>query len=301
MYTGVPTIYSSALAVAQRRGAPYNIPENSTINEAIAKTTEAIAAGNKGKWVVADYTYNDTRDIKLACVCIGNRGHRLDSLDTDPYSPSFEPRPHNPNEAGFFRQMPWVVKAAAADLSSAERSRFCLRQPLMIGGALYYAYYGRVLADGATTSVDITKEVVTNGNSVTTSWTPTSADLSPTPDDTTPSGTTEQVYYNANIIDQIQVTAQDVQWLIEAATLLFGSPTKAYISEIATCAGVKREVTAKYNDAGSAQVPFAGAFDYVGTQVMTWSYASWDLNAQPDGFVMAVNTGDSEPLMANSN
>ena len=41
MYTGVPTIYSAAIQVAQRRGSPHDVYEHSTIHEVLDKIPEA--------------------------------------------------------------------------------------------------------------------------------------------------------------------------------------------------------------------------------------------------------------------
>lgn len=296
MYNGVPTVYSAALAVAIRRGSPYDVVENSSIQEAINKIPQAVAAGNRGSWVLAPYTYQDTRSQKVACVCIGNGGHRL-RVESGMMIPTFEPRPHKATDSGMFNQIPFVAKPISAPLSAAERRRFCLRRTAMINGVLHELWYGRVIDDTDIPNVTTVKRIVTANSDTSVEWRPTAADLSPSMNDDEPAGTTEQVYVSASVIDQVEFTEQDVNWLREAATLLYGSESYAYISEIAVCCGVKREVTARYNDQGTATTAFTGAFDYVGVQVMSFNYAAWDMSAHPTGFNMGVNTAVSEPLM----
>lgn len=296
MYNGVPTVYSAALAVAIRRGSPYDVVENSSIMEAVNKVSEVVAAGLRGEWVYAPYTYNDTRQQKVACVCIGNGGHRL-RVEAGAMIPTFEPRPHKATDSGLFHQMPYVVKPLSAPLSAAERKRFCMRATMMINGVLHEAWFGRVIDDTDIPNVTTVKRTITAESDTSAEWRPSAADLSPSMNDDEPAGTTEQVYVSASVIDQIEFTEQDVTYLREAALLLYGSESYAYISEIAVVCGVKREVTARYNDQGTATTPFTGAFEFVGTQVMSFNYAAWDMSAHPTGFNMGVNTAVSEPLL----
>jgi len=296
MYNGVPTVYSAALGVAIRRGSPYDVVENSSIVEAINKIPQVVSAGLRGDWVVEPYTYVDTRSQKIACVCIGNGGHRL-RVEAGVSIPTFEPRPHKATDSGLFHQMPFVVKPVSSPLSSAERNRFCLRSTMMINGVLHEAFFGRVISDTDIPNVTTVKRVITATTDVSTEWAPTAADLSPEMNDDEPAGTTEQVYASASVIDQLEFTEQDVTWLREAALLLYGSESYAYISEIAICTGVKKAVTARYNDAGTATTAYSGPFEYVGVQVMSFNYAAWDMSAHPTGFNMGVSTAVSEPLM----
>ena len=297
MYTGVSTIYGAAVQVAQQRGAPHDIWPNSSISEAIKRIPEAIAAGNRGMWITPDYSYLDTREIKIACVCIGNGGHRLLNGGAQPF---FEPRPHSAKDAGLFSQIPFVVKPIGADLNAAERARFCLRETLLINGALYAAYFGRVIADTDITAISVTERVITPDTDVTSEWRPTAADLSPPMNDDDPWGNTTQVYVNATYIDQIQMTEQDVTWLREAALLLYGTESKAYISEIAVVGGVRKAVTQRYDNNGSNPTAYSGPFEVVGAQVNSYSYAEWSMAAHPTGFIMGVSTSCSEPLFAKN-
>lgn len=296
MYTGVPTIYSAQVAVAQRRGSPHDMAEHSTIHESIQRIPEVNLAGLRSMWVVAPYSYQDTRQIKVCCACIGNGGHRL-RAESGALIPTFEPRPHAGTDSGLFNQMPFVVKPITAGLSAADRKRFCLRRTIMINGVLHEAWFGRVIPDTEIPNVITVKRVITENSDVSEEWTPTAADNAPSMKDDDPAGTTQQTYVSASVIDQLEFTSQDVTWLREAAMLLYGSEVYAYISEIAVCAGVKREVTARYNEQGTATSAYTGPFDYVGVQVMSHNYAAWDMSAHPTGFNMGINTAVSEPLM----
>ena len=296
MYNGVPTVYSAQVQVAQRRGSPHDVVEHSSILEAIKKIPEAIAAGDRGQWVAAPYSYQDTRQIKVSCVCIGNGGHRL-RAESGALIPTFEPRPHMATDSGLFNQLPFVVKPIAADLSAAERSRFCLRETLLINGVLHVGYFGRVIPETDIPNVTTVKRIITESSDTSNEWLPTSADLSPSMKDDTPAGMTEQTYVSASVIDHLGFTEQDVTWLREAALLMYGSESYAYISEVAVCMGVKREVTARYNELGNASTPYTGPFEFVGVQIASFSYAGWDMTAHPTGFNMGISTAVSEPLM----
>lgn len=296
MYNGVPTIYSAQIQVAIRRGSPHDVVEHSSIHESLAKIPEVETAGLRGEWVVKPYSYQDTRQLKVACVCIGNGGHRL-RMEAGIMIPTFEPRPHQATDSALFNQIPFVVKPIASDLSAADRKRFCLRTTMLVNGVLHAAYFGRVIPDTEIPNVTTVKRVITQNTDVSTEWVPTSADNTPSMKDDTPAGTTEQVYVSASVIDHLEFTEQDVTWLREACNLLYGSEAYAYISEIAVCTGVKREVTARYNEAGNSTSAFTGPMEYVGVQVASFSYAAWDMSAHPTGFSMGVNTAVSEPLM----
>lgn len=296
MYNGVPTVYSAQVQVAQRRGSPHDVVEHSSILEAIRKIPEVVAAGDRGQWVASPYTYQDTRQIKVCCACIGNGGHRL-RAESGALIPTFEPRPHAATDSGLFNQIPFAVKPVTADLSAAERKRFCLRATMMINGVLHAAYFGRVIPDTEIPNVTTVKRIITESSDTSNEWMPTAADNSPSMKDDTPAGLTEQVYVSASVIDHLGFTEQDVTLLREACLLLYGSESYAYISEIAVCMGVKREVTGRYNDLGNNVMAYSGPFEFVGVQAASYSYAAWDMTAHPTGFNMGINTAVSEPLM----
>lgn len=300
MYTGVATILGAQIQVAQRRGSPHDMLEYSTVWEAINKKEESTLAGSKGMWVIKPYTYQDTRDIKVSCICIGNGGHRL-RLDGNISIPSFQPREHYATDTGLFNQIPFVAKPIEADLSPADRARFCLRRTAIINGKLHVLYYGRVLDAVTIPNATTTKRIITNNagttSDISTEWVPTSADLTPAMTDRSPSGTTEQVYVSSAIRDEIIFTEQDVQNLKEACALLYGNEAYAFISEIAVCTGVRRAIEKAYDNNGSSQIPVQGAFDYAGVQIVSFSYAEYSMAAYPTGFKLGINTAVSEPLM----
>lgn len=300
MYTGVATILGAQIQVAHRRGSPHDILENSTVWEAINKREESTLAGNKGMWEVKPYSYQDTREIKVACICIGNGGHML-RLDGNQVIPSFQPREHYATDTGLFNQIPFVAKPIEADLPASEQARFCLRRTAIIKGKLHVLYYGRTIDSVSIPNATTTKRIITNNGGVTndviTDWVPTAADLSPVMSDRSPSGTTEQVYVSAAIRDEIIFTEQDVQNLKEACALLFGSESAAIISEVAVCTGVRRAIEKRYDDAGNSKIPVQGVYDYAGVQIVSFSYAEYSMNAYPTGFKLSVNTAVSEPLM----
>lgn len=302
MLTGTPTIWNMALCAARARGLPHVIPQNSSINQAINDSfviPQLPAVTTAGMEVTDDYNYAaDTADVRLRLFCIGNGGHQLvqgGSLNI----PTFEPKPHAATDAALYSILPFVVKPITNDLSGADRQKFRLRRTLEIDGELYAAYFGRVLPV-TSGSVQMLLDVTPLGSATQTSvFTPSLDNIRLT--DPNLSGNNTVTSVRASYTEQLTFTPQDVAWLEEACTLLYGSASYARISEIAICTGVDKQVTGVYPTTGTQVVNNINSpyYETVGCQAFTFNNTE-AVAYGSNGFVLDIDTGASELLFARN-
>lgn len=300
MNTGTPTIWNAVFTTAKARGLPINIPTYSTINEVIndgVLVPSIPSVPTAGMEMAEPYNYTTDSDLlKVTLFCIGNGGHRQVNGGTG-VVPIFTQKPHRATDAALYHMIPFVVKPIAFDLTGADRAKFRLRRTLSIGGDLYAAYFGRVLPV-ATGDVDMEQLIIqSGGNQVKSIFTPSINNLRITEPPLT--GSTDTVYVSSDYQESLTFSDQDVTWLEEACTLLYGDPNYAMVSEVAICTGADKPITEVYPATGT-QTPAAptGATRYetVGCQVYTFNYVEHKVAGSPS-FNWTINTAVSEPLL----
>lgn len=302
------TIYGSALQTSRHLGLQHAITEFSTLNTAINNSAiidNLPSAINAGMWVRPDYNQaNDSGNLKLNIFCIGNGGHRF-IQGPDPQEPAYvDPIPHRSTDSGAYRLIPFVVKRLdVGDLPSGQQANYRLRRTLMINidsvDVLCAAYFGKVL-DLGDTAPEMELVTIADGIAVPSTFEPTINNLKPTkPSDSTVVAN-EGSYASVAATLQIAFTAQEVTWLQEAMTLLYGNPNYAIISEVLLCSGVDKATTAVYNDAGVTTSAFTTGTEAVGVEVSTFASVFYPVVFANNGFNFTMNLGATEPLFGVS-
>lgn len=205
------------------------------------------------------------------------------------------PRQHETTDFSPFMMMPFVVRELNADLSAAQRARFCLRVEATNprDGKRYIFYYGRWFTqfEGP---VEMTQFRIENGNVVDVSpFVPGPSNLNPTPRDLTNSGLNivDGRYARTSILSDISWSAWDVDELKKAAVITKGDERYAFFNELAVGASVKNPT--------NVQSPGAGSFTYdeaiaaTCTNLMNVNYQALYFS---DGFDLKLNFGSTEPL-----
>lgn len=271
------TVYGAAMTTALKLGIPYAPEANSTLNEKFG--IQAGAAPDPA-----------TETHSIGYYVIGNGGHSaISGADGFTFVTSHN---HQPTDAVCFQHIPFVLRPVTSDLTTEERAKYALRREETHNGQNYYAYYARRI-DYSNTSVNMKTTSVVNGVSTSTTFTPTSANLNPTPlvvADGNEVILSSSEYVSASAVTTITFDATDAAELRNVASIIYGDENYAVISEIGLVGGIDRTVVS-----GSVTYDevIAGIVD---TFVSTY----YQLTTSTNGFQFVADVGITEPLLTTS-
>lgn len=273
MDTVVRTIAGSMLQTAQHPNLPFTPLPYTTLNEKFQINQGVTPSAG----VLPSVGY----------FCIGNKGHQLQS-GTGGVALAANV-PHVSTDAALYQHLPFILRATSNDIDVTTRTKYALRKQITVNGQNYYAYYLKRL-DKSAASVSATINTITNElvtNSV--AWNPTSANLSPTPPvivNGQNALTSQYGIVSAPI--PMNFTATECTELLNAATILFGDPAYAIISEIGLCSGVDYSVT----------LPGGVAFnEAIAVQITAFVQAMQFVQANAGGITSTLNVGTQDPLL----
>jgi len=273
------TAQSAYLQTCLITGAPVVIMPKTTLNEKLV-INEAL-----------HITSVDRPTLKY--VCIGNGGHRL-SIGTGNI-PLADVVQHLPTNAALYNQMPFVMRLPTNDLTAAERLNYRLRKIITVGTApavQYVAYYAKVLdLTAAIPQIDYNAE--SNGVINTSPYTSTVNDLNPVPPALNSAGvvTTTGDYVSAMARVPFIMNAQDVVEFTNVASILYGNPNTAIISEIALCSGIDKSVPGDFNGTTATYT------DAIAVQVLNFINTLFMMTSNNTGINLLLELGASEPLL----
>ena len=215
------TVYNSYLQTCLLMDLPWTCMPNSTLNEKFAVQAGVYPATG----VIPDLGY----------YCIGNGGHTFSVGSNDIAYP--EPVQHQATDAALYDHLPFVLVPLTADLSPQQQAQYALRRTEVHGGITYAAYYLRRMTLPTSASMQLLN--VSNGVTTSSAFTASNSNLNPTPPTLNSSGVniTSGNYASASAQLTLSLNAQDVANLLNVATILYGTPDAAIISEIGLCSG----------------------------------------------------------------
>lgn len=222
--------------------------------------------------------------------CIGNRGHRM-AAGSDGY-PFTDELQHQPSDGSLFNFIPFVLKRADEDLSPGDRAKYRLRKALTIEGTNYIGYFAKRL-DLTGVTPQLINNVVVAGESTTTPFVPSGANLNPTPPNIPPTGSivTSGDFLSVSTLINLGLNAEDIELLLEVAAIMYGDERQAIVSELALVAGVDAYLTGfggiNYNEVVEAQV----------TTFITDYHA---LRFSNNGLILTLDVGAVEPLLVTA-
>lgn len=274
----VHTVYGQALMTANALGIPYPILENTTLNERFG-----VQAGSK---------LAPTERPAIKYFCIGWGAHDMVRESGKPTKPDLYK--HQPEDAGQFEPMPFVLRQLNNDLSETERANYGLRTKKNINGIDYIAYYAKRL-DFATAEIKIIRDQVDNGVLKPAPFIPTSQNLNPERPELPPRGITvaSNVKLRNNVELMIHFTAEDAEELLNVSRIMFGEEDYAIISEIGLCSGVDREVTSAVE--GAAPLKYK---EIIGCQIAAHISVFRLVSESNLGFKIFFDMGSRTPLAA---
>lgn len=274
------TVYGAGMQTAQYMGKPYQVQENSTLNEKFGIQVNNLPS-------------NDERHA-VRYFCIGAGGHRVvTGADGVAYT---TPNHHEAVDAACFKHMPFVLRETTDDLSQEQRAKYALRREETHNGRSYFAYYGKRL-DLDTVEVNLQKTTVDGSNQTSEPFVPTASNLNPQPlsetadEDNVIEASGE--YVSGSAVVTIDFNAADAEELRRVAQILYGDENYAVISEIALVGGVDRVVTGP--GPGNNQINYT---EVLAAQITTFIACYYQLNMQNNGFTFTADIGITEPLYA---
>jgi hypothetical protein len=222
------TVYGSRLQTMQFSHLPFSTDQNTTLNEKFG----VLAGSNPASGVYPSAQY----------YCIGLGGHQM-ATGTGGI-PLVQAQPHVATDAALYKHLPFVLRATNNDISNVEQQKYALRKTETWGGNPYYAYYlKRIPTDQAVVATTIQ---TVNGNSTTSAgFTPGAGNLSPTPPSLDPQNLNllQAQYANVSATLPLVLSASEVTEILNAATIIYGDPSYAIISEIGLVTGVDEQIT----------------------------------------------------------
>lgn len=224
---------------------PMLFPPNSTLNQALN--------------VLPSVFPTPTEKPVLKYFAISNKG--LYATSPAPGINTTGEIPNAYTDTGMFNYVPFVLRETAEDLPAIERAKYRIRRLEDHGGVMYAAYYLKVI-DTSTTEPSLNIRTLTGGSVEPIAYNPTLADLLPTPK--TPTALVEaanvtsgQYAGNTAVLD-LTLTESDVTEIINACTIIYGSPSAAVIAKIGLYSGYDRQITGSEDASGLARTEAIG-------------------------------------------
>lgn len=274
------TIYGAAVQTSLLMGLPFTFPEYTTLNQYLGILKDNLPSVNE-KPSLAYYVW-------------GNRGHSMTiGADGIPLNDVVQ---HRATDAGLFGQLPFVLREVNQDLTQLERAKYVLRRQEEHNGVAYWAYYGRRL-DKSNMSVGTYLTQVQNGVGTTGPFTPTQANLTPSPQQLANSATNliNADYVAARARMTLSMTETDVAEMLNVAKVLFDDERYAIVSELGLCTGVDKAINAPSYGGGTFQFQEA-----IGVQIASHVAVYNPLLQTNTGVQVEMDVGVNEPLYALS-
>jgi len=276
MQTIVRTIYGSHLQSCELLKRPFTVLPNSTINEKFNVFPAEIPATN-------EYP-------SLTCIALGNKGVTYE-VGTNNFILT-NPVPHLPSHAGLYNYLPFIARLTTADLTPAERTNYRMRVLATVGGVNYVFYYLKVLPITNVVPTVVIRNVV-NGVITATPFVPSVSDLAPAQVvlPTTTINNPNGDYLVSTSVINFSLNQNDVNEIINAATILYNDPRYAVISEIALCTGIDRTLSGTF---GATTAPY---IESVVTQIAAFIHQYHSLTSTTTGVQIEFDVGAVEPLL----
>lgn len=271
------TIYGAHVQDCAFLGIPYQMLENSTLNEKFNIEAGVLPAGGK---VPAGRYY-----------AIGNGGHKFSVGEGGLSKP--EPLQHRARDAALFNHIPFVLREPASDLSSSERAKYALRKQVTVNGLSYIAYYLKRIDFTGVSAEPLYKTVQEDGTTVTTPFAPTTGDLNPTPPDLDPSGVNlpSGDYLSVSAKLALTLTQEECEELLNVANLMFGDEEFAIISEVALVTAIDKTITA-----GGGGQPTFNFNEVIAAQCASFINTFFPVKFSNNGVQILLDVGATEPL-----
>lgn len=274
----INTLWSTQIQTAAHLKIPLIVPEHTTLNEKFD--------------IYRNQGIQPNELPSLKAFTIGDGGHR--AVVGQHGRPLITPIDHQADHAALYNHLPFVLRTLDNDLSPTEREKYALRKEVEIEGRYYYAYYARRL-NLNDVAITLKRSKRIDGEVTSSTYVPTSSNLSPTPPDMSSTGvvTTSGEYLSSSAIVNIRFSKQDVSEFTNVARILYNDEIYAVISEIALCTGVDRTVQ------GSSTGGQINYRELIAAQVSAFVPVHYEMVYHSEGFDFGTEVGAVEPLLGS--
>lgn len=270
------TLLGSYLQTCLLTGAPFQVFPNTTLNQKLSIQANTLPSADQLP--------------KMRYFAIGNAGHALAVAAGGRTKLAF--LQHEATDFGAFGQLPFVLRTLDNDLTSDQQKLYGLRRLETYGGVQYVAYYlRRIDFTGVIPGMQLVS--VVDGVSTVSSFTPTAANLNPTPPTLDNAGvnTVSGDYAAAQAVVSVVMTAWDAAELVNVANVMYNDPGLAIISEVQLVSGVDKVVTSPAANGGSINFN-----EVIAAQVVSHVSTFFAASVTTNGMTLVLDVGATEPL-----
>lgn len=293
------TIYGAVLQTANLFNTPVEVPEFSTLNEAVNDSVVLPfqpTISTAGSFISADYDFVNDRPT-VGYFCIGNKG-RTSVIDAQGVvnTPLVK---HGALNGNLYGLIPFVARPIDDDLTPSEQARFRLRKVVEVDTELFVLYFLMKMPE-VTTAPQPTIKVIENQVVVsTTPFSPTIQNLRPVHPTNAEINASGGTYASVRAPITIPFSVQDAQNAVDAYELLYGSDGASFISEIGIVSGVDKLVTGRYPNTGTQTIiPVSGTtiHEAKAAQIILVAAVELPIGNLSSDITISFDIGAAEPL-----
>ena len=243
----------------------------------------------------ADSVPTETDVFQLKYIGVGLGGHQM-QIGTHPDTKTTfsvpVPLPHTSKHKSLYQHLPLVMRTLDNDLSAAERLKYRLRVILKFNNVFYACYFLRVV-DLSQTTPSIEVRTTLDGAVTSTPYEATLDDLFPMPPKLGTGSSTQTSSVSISVTSKFSVdfSSADMDELKNSATIIYGDPAYAIITEMCTVAGVDRTVNGQF--AGGV-LPYT---EVISARVTHFISTFFSANFNNAGISTNFDLGSVEPLL----
>lgn len=270
------TVYGVYLQTCQLLGKIPDIKPNTTLNQRLN--------------IHPNEVFSQTDFPTMKYFGIGNNGvtYHIDGNGEIEFREAF----HIARDSGLFRPLPLLMREIGNDISAVERLRYRGRRIEEHGGRRYVAYYLMVIDYGNTIPQMEYNSVDADNNITTSSFVPTLEDLNPTHHTPNSNGVlaTSGDFLNVSAKFDVVLDMVALSEIMNCATIIYGDPKKAIISEYATFYGVDRLLPGEFNGT------MLNYTEVVGATIHSFGTGNYALKYFNRNLTLSLDAGCVEPL-----
>lgn len=274
------TLLSSLILSAMSGNRPYTPAPYSTLNEKLDINKEIIYQPydrpSLGYFTIGNgsrYFYNQDGEVPLS----GNSQHRF-------------------RDFALFRHLRFALRPMDDDLPMERRNNYALRREEEHQGRKYWAYYLKRVVE-STDPAKAYSSTVTDGLETREEFVPALTDLTPkkVEESNDDINVLQATKLSASVLISMQLTAEEIQDVIDAAAIVDGDVNAAFISEIGLCWGRDHVVEVPTGMGDTVNMKEA-----IGVQLGQFIRTDVSLPSLNDGWTHTVDMGHSEAVITAS-
>ncbi len=238
------TAWGYALETALKYGITHNIPDHSTLNEALDFS--------------ADLTLAPGEKSEIGYMGIGSGGKNVSCSNN---SAMTEYDLYHADQTKLYNHLPFILRAVDNDLTPTEAAKYRGRKVIDVAGTPYVAYYLKVL-EKSTMAVEFeTVTIPTNGPRTSVPYNTSASIQNPSAPTVGDIDAANNIYLSTHAYISSNLTELEVTEIKNASAIINGGVSAEYLTEIAIVSGVDKADqiaingnTVDYTEVAKAQI-----------------------------------------------